>query len=450
LTTDYVAPSGQSYVVAAGGDVQAALDGAACGGLAKLVSPNAEPALKTAPGARGYRVLGLEITVASSVNLNWGIVLLGVGTEQTVSELPQEIVLDRVYIHGHSGLDVKRCVALNGVASAVIDSYLAECHYRGLDAQAILGWNGPGPFKIVNNYLEGSGENVMFGGADPKIDGLIPSDIEIRRNHFYKPLAWQAEGWSVKNLFEIKNGQRVLFEGNVLENNWVHAQNGFAVLFQALTDNNTAPWVRVRDITFRFNRISYAAAGINVLARVAYPSNGRAPVLPTEPAMRIEFSHNVLDRIGVDPHILGSNGRLVQLLGDHQHVVVTHNTGFSTYAALMLAGAGKVGTVYRDNVVAKGSHGVAGDGAGEGTTALTAFDPALFFAGNIVHGGVTERLYPPDNYYPATVGDVGFMNQTSGDYRLNPTSPYSGLATDRSDAGADIAAVEAATAGVVQ
>ena len=51
---------------------------------------------------------------------------------------------------------------------AVIDSYLSEAHVVGFDSQAICGVNGPGPFKIVNNYLEGSGENVMFGGADPR------------------------------------------------------------------------------------------------------------------------------------------------------------------------------------------------------------------------------------------------------------------------------------------
>lgn len=33
-------------------------------------------------------------------------------------------------------------------------------------------------------------------------------------NHFFKPLAWKNETWTVKNLFEIKNAQRVLFAGN--------------------------------------------------------------------------------------------------------------------------------------------------------------------------------------------------------------------------------------------
>ena len=45
-----------------------------------------------------------------------------------------------------------------------------------------MGWNGPGPFLIENNYLEAAGENVMFGGSDPSIANLVPSNITIRRN----------------------------------------------------------------------------------------------------------------------------------------------------------------------------------------------------------------------------------------------------------------------------
>jgi hypothetical protein len=77
----------------------------------------------------------------------------------------------------------------------------------GFDSQAICGVNGPGPFKIVNNYLEGSGENVMFGGADPAIRDLVPSDIEFRGNYCFKPLSWKighpsyaGTPWAVKNL----------------------------------------------------------------------------------------------------------------------------------------------------------------------------------------------------------------------------------------------------------
>ena len=99
-----------------------------------------------------------------------------------------------------------------------------------------MGWGGIGPFKIVNNYLEGAGENVLFGGGDPTIRDLVPADIEVRHNYMAKSLSWKrgesgyaGTSWSIKNIFELKNARRVLVDGNVLEYNWEESQNGFAV-----------------------------------------------------------------------------------------------------------------------------------------------------------------------------------------------------------------------------
>jgi hypothetical protein len=124
-------------------------------------------------------------------------------------------VIDRCYLHGTETKDAVRGVALNSAWSAIIDSYLSDFHATSVDSQAIGGWGGPGPFKIVNNFLSGAGENVLFGGADPRIVGLVPSDIEFRRNHVFKPFSWKVGDpayagirWTVKNS-ELKNAQRV-------------------------------------------------------------------------------------------------------------------------------------------------------------------------------------------------------------------------------------------------
>jgi hypothetical protein len=44
-----------------------------------------------------------------------------------------------------------------------------------------------GTYKIVNNFLEAAGENILWGGAP---GSTVPTDIEIRRNHMFKPLNW--------------------------------------------------------------------------------------------------------------------------------------------------------------------------------------------------------------------------------------------------------------------
>ena len=150
------------------------------------------PVVQTAPGAHGYRLQFLDIDGVAQEG--WGtLVELGNNTDAQTSlaAVPYDTVLDRVFVHGHPTKGLKRCIALNGRSQEVLNSYVSGCAHFEIDAQAIAGFNGPGPFRIINNYLEASTENVLFGGADPKIPNLIPSDIEIKRNHFSKLLAWR-------------------------------------------------------------------------------------------------------------------------------------------------------------------------------------------------------------------------------------------------------------------
>ena len=166
--------------------------------------------------------------------------LLQIGAEEGTAEaLPHHLIVDRCYLHGDPRRGARRGVALNSRDSAVINSYLSDFKEVGADSQAIVGWNGPGPFRIANNYLEAAGENVMFGGADPKIRRPGPGRHRGRRQppgqaaalEDRTTRAFEGTAWSVKNLFELKNARRVLVDGNLFEYNWPHAQNGFAILF---------------------------------------------------------------------------------------------------------------------------------------------------------------------------------------------------------------------------
>ncbi|MEK6247128.1 MAG: hypothetical protein N2C12_03050, partial [Planctomycetales bacterium] len=201
--------------------------------MPKIISPNSEPAIASQYGAHHYHFIGVEVTTTSSKNYN--LILLGYNglgerNAKTLEQLPYEIVVERCYIHGNPTGQIRRGIAMNARAFTIIDSYVSDFHEVGADSQALCTWNGAGPFKIVNNYLEGSGENVMFGGGDPAIAGLVPSDIEFRGNYVFKPRRWQKGHpnyagikWTVKNLFEIKNARRVTIEGNIFENCWAQA-----------------------------------------------------------------------------------------------------------------------------------------------------------------------------------------------------------------------------------
>jgi hypothetical protein len=100
-------------------------------------------------------------------------------------------VLDRLYIHGDPVRGQKRCLALDSASTEILNSYFEHCRHFAEDSQAIAGFNGPGPYRIENNYLEASTMSILFGGADPATPNLVPSDIVIRRNHLTKKTSWR-------------------------------------------------------------------------------------------------------------------------------------------------------------------------------------------------------------------------------------------------------------------
>jgi hypothetical protein len=159
------------------------------GRLAIIQSPNSEAAIRTASAAHHWRLQNLELRANADGHGN--MIELGSGAQRDRSEVPHTLVLDRLLIRGDANLGQKRAVALNSGATEIRNCYIADIKGVGMDTQAIGGWNGPGPYVIENNYLEASGENVMFGGSDPAIPDLVPQDIVIRRNVLNKPAAWR-------------------------------------------------------------------------------------------------------------------------------------------------------------------------------------------------------------------------------------------------------------------
>ncbi|HYE88873.1 MAG TPA: glycosyltransferase [Vicinamibacterales bacterium] len=403
-------------------------------GLPRLIS-RSDVVVKADPGAHHYRLIGLEIAPAAGVALR-SIVDLG-GDAIDLASVPYDIVIERCYLRGDPKRGTRRGIALNSRQTAIIDSYFADFKEVGADSQAIAGWNGPGPYLIANNYLEAAGENVMFGGADPKIDELVPSDITIVNNTLAKPLRWRAsdarfEGteWSVKNLFELKNARRVLIEHNIFEYNWPHAQNGFAILFTPRNQDGDAPWSVVEDITFRSNVVRHVGAGINLL--------GHDDIHSSRQTSRIAIVNNVFADVG------GSwgSGRLFQLLDGTRDVVIDHNTAFQTGGSL--SGGDRrphTGFVFQNNIVMAGPTGISGSRMGYGAQAVKHYFPDAIIRRNIVVGG-DEATYPGDNLFPATLADVGVVPDRHGLPFASLAARYAGKATDGTDPGARVTLAE--------
>src|SRR5437870_10818742 len=272
LDTTYALPTGPTITVPAGGDFQAALNSAQPGSvivltagatyagnftlptksgsgwiyiqssalsslpapgtrvspaqaalMPKLLDTTGNPAIQTATAAHHYRFVGIEITTtwATTSSTDYALVNLdSPGGNSSLSQVPTNLIIDRCYIHGTPTGNIRNGVIINSASTAIIDSFIADIHEVNNEAHGILGQNGPGPFKIVNNEVQAAGENVMFT-EHPSIPYLVPSDIEIRANHLFKPLTWLPGHptfagiyWTVKNNFELKNAARVLVDGN--------------------------------------------------------------------------------------------------------------------------------------------------------------------------------------------------------------------------------------------
>jgi hypothetical protein len=410
-------------------------------GLAALRSANNLPALRTAPGAHHWRLQLLEFQ--ANKGGAGDIIALGDGSseQRSVDQAPRDLIVERCYIHGDPAEGQKRGIALNSGSTMIVDSYIADIKVRGQDSQAIAGWNGPGPYRIENNYLEAAGENFLLGGADPAIQGLVTQDVVFRRNHLSKKLAWREEKWLVKNLFELKNARRVLVEGNVMEYTWLHGQVGYAIVLTPRNQDGGAPWATVEDVTIQRNIVRHAGGGLQIV--------GEDSTHPSARMVRVKVVDNLF--YGIDTAQWGGSGAFVLIGEGPRDVVIEHNTVQHSGNILMVYGGTKAapepipGFRFRDNIVRHNTYGVHGADRAVGLDTFTAFFPGSEFRSNAIAGG-DARMYPSGNHFVSDAEwEQEFVNAAGGDFRLRPNSRFAKRASDGRDLGADLEEIARAT-----
>ena len=393
----------------------------------------------TRAAASHYRLHGIKFFTKHWVTQ---LVRLGTATETRRRELPKDIAFDRCYFAGSAGEGSRQGLVANARDIRVTNSYFKDFKDTSSDAQAIVAWNGAGPFVIANNYLEGSGQNVMFGGDDPSIRGLVPANITIVQNHFFKPIAWTTarstrrgssfrQKWLIKNLFELKNAESVRVEGNVFENNWIQGdQQGFAIVFTPRNQDGAAPWSRVQNVEFRDNLVKNSIAGFDLVL-----TDGR---YPSQPLARVVIENNLLVNINGDA-VPRSNpgtrpGRLFQILNPISEslaidLLVTRNTAFSTREVTFSARNATSGFTFSANVVrhnpctAFNDCGISGNHTAPGDASLDRWFSDSIVTGNILFdaGDTRSRDYPTGNRLPPSVtfrsdcdGSTATIDQTTG------------------------------------
>jgi len=410
---------------------------------------NGVPAIRTDPGAHGYRLIGLDIGADAGVR-EVDLIEFGDGTDTTAATEPSDIVIDRCLVHGNDAGTYRRGVALNGARLAVVDSDFRNFHDAGTDSQAIAGWNGPGPFLIANNYLEAASENILFGGGDPSIPGLVPSDIEIRRNVSTKPLAWRTSGIPVKNAFELKSARRVLISGNIFENVWPSGQDGTAILLKSANQDGGCTWCVTEYVTFTDNIVRAASHGLLVNAAEA---GAKGLAMPRH-ANHIRITNVFFDGIGAQPF---GGGKLFRIFGGVDDVEITHVTSTSNPTGILDAhdpNDVNPHLTFASNIVERNQYGI-GAGAAEGIPTLTRnFAPFVYNQNVLVNTSATsdqaisdsslKSRYPPVTFVAGGWSALGFA---AGTHTLTSASPYYRAGTDGASLGADMDAIAAAQQG---
>ena len=449
--------------------------------MAKLVMNRGKSSgpVQFAAGANHYRLIGLELTRVTGTGVVYAL------ASPTAGAVSSNIIYDRIWFRGTAHDETTRGVQLgSGRYISVIDSFFTDFHCIAMsgsctDSQAINGGNSflpIGPYKIVNNFLEAAAENIMFGGA---VGSTVPADIEIRRNHMFKPLTWMkgqpgyvggnnGDPFIVKNLFEIKNAERVLFEGNVMQNSW----GGFSQVGWGIVITPRGSWAADRDITIRYNTISHVGSGFQICAsQYTLPSGVTVDSIASE---RISIHDVTVDDMSASTY--NGDGFAFQISSGLvvnrplNNLTIDHVTMLTDpKKTLLVVGADHrnpllpFNIVFTNNIVVAGSYSVWSTGGKYTGACAKSGQPLITFnqcwssytASNnaIIAYPSTQGPWPKGNFFvanDAAVGFTDFHNGDGGDYQLLSSSPYIQMGIPgQTPLGADIPTLRAKTAGVL-
>lgn len=344
-------------------------------------------------------------------------VIIGDFYATTVAQQPQRVLLENltvragargghrgIYLHG-SDLTVRKCSVLG-------------FWEVGRDAQAIAILNGPGPYLIEDNLLEGSGENIMVGGETIHISGCLPTDVTIQRNTLSKPLTWKTNGSVIKNLAEVKAGRNVRILDNILNGCWAgQGQNGTPIVLTVRNQNGDTPWVTVDDIVVAGNRVSNCKDGYAVEI-LGYDDE-------KEPSLQTQF-------ITLENNLFADTPYGVEVInGVSRGLTVRRNTFAGIKKNFLTFDHSENQPVpvrtrlaYVENVARSGVYGITAAETAPGTPTLELWTPGYTFNGNLIElTGARTIPYPTGNRLQAP-GTLAALLDPATLELLDKTLPY--------------------------
>jgi len=330
-----------------------------------------------------------------------------------------------------AGINLTDCIYCS-----VVDTQISEILRPGAECHGITA-NGT-TYKIDHNWIEGCSMPLLSGGygsAGPNIAGWVPyQDVELRRNRLTFPYGWLGQSpvttnpnfgpFAVvrKNGLESKEGQRILVDGNIIENvDNSGSQNGVMFDSNVWNSSNGTAGVNyqatVTDWTFINNIARNSCDGFEIHS--ASPLGGI-----TQPFQRGQISNNLLYNASVNnPGCSNADNTGINFesgLSRWQGTITETGTGEATFTAgCSVNQGGCIGQV--------GSISFSGGAScTNGTHALT------FSGGTQISGGIL-----PAATYTCALGAV------TGTTVTNPGSGYTpgGAPTVTGNAGETFTAI---------
>ena len=407
--------------------------------------------------ARAIAINGSEITVKNSYLYGFAGFYPG-GTELTVSECiltdvgtgPYHIVNNyleahyaQVFIGGADPDTPNVATVTNATMTSATFSQVANL--RVGDLFAVQTTLGDGRTMASGRVTAISGNQVTYSplrlfpgtlattvpeGALALWNGVVPSNIEIRGNTFYKPPVWKTWGMgNPKGVFEFKNAINVTVDGNIFDG------VGGVMAFTARNQGSAAPWSRFENITISNNLVKeFCPIYLTFLDDLRINQNGHTA----------RIFNNLFLATGVR-----DGAQLFLKLNDGADVQAYNNTvlqgGNIVVTDSQRSTHQTPGFVFRDNIIKYGPYGYQ---CLEGlNNARIDCWPDWIRKNNVVIDDLNTEAAPyfPGDFFAPTVAAVNL----SGDYRLAASSPYKGRGSDGKDPGVDIDKLLAALGGAI-
>lgn len=383
------------------------------------------PAIITDPAGTSHHYKLRGLILESSVDNNSILELGQASTEDTAAKMSHHFIIQHCLIRptNEFSLQIGHSIIYNANDVSIIDNYIYPSSSNNQESHNLMAYTLEGRVVINNNYIGGAAANSMLGGAATIVRGMIPSNIEMRENYFFKPLVWKTSdpSWDgksrgVKNLWENKTGSNIVIRGNRFENNWTDGQAGRGIIIQATCDSGN--WASGNNIDFSYNRLVNSERGLNLRG-----SEWRGIIQ----SRNIWLTNDLIETLAAQPLVLTQTGNV-----RFNHVTFTTQ---SDRSASFDGGMRSYGFMYENSINFEGSFGWFGGGTS--LTSLNKYTPGHIFRDSLQVGGSSGNYGAPISgmQFPVNEAAVGFTNPASSDWSLSSGSIYKGDANDGTDPG---------------